>query len=242
MEFHCLWLTTQSQYKSWRALLSQFPIRLTHQNYLSYAQTNSALNRKKVAFCIWSEEEFHNTPKYLQKLLVKKQKPSLLLVKENRFALNAFQLGFSHCIDEIQVDSLLLPSVLDMLTTYFKPKNKSLFLQKKLWFTDSSSADKIYFLPLEKTVLLKKGKNQQKVYSTSGNYVSIFPFEWLVIQCENHPDFYKLNAKLLLNIQHIQSLKKGNRDSFSLSFSTAEKIQLSNKEGLALRQFLNPIT
>lgn len=241
MEFQCLWLTTPAQFKSWKALLANFPFPLQHLDYKSQLdKLSEQAPVNSIAVCIWSEEELYQTPDRLRKLLSKTKKPSLLLVNEERFAHKAFELGFKFCIHKSDVRKTLFSTLSDMLTPYFSPQNKSDFLLDKLWFTDTHPEEGIHFIPLDTLVLIQLEKQQVKVLSTLGNFSSRFPFSWLKVQCKLRPEFLSLNPRLLINTNEIRSLTTKSRGGFELILNNNSRLALSALEGKLLTLFLNP--
>ena len=237
MEFQCLWLTTPTQFESWKTLLSHFPFPLHHLDYRNHLATQRKSSDVKISICIWSEEEFYQTPKALRKLLAKIQKPSLLVVTQSRFAYKAFELGFSHCLHKSELTLKLYHTVVEMLTQYFSSQNKTPFLQKKLWFTETHINDSMSFIPLDQICYITSMAEQSIIHTQDRVYQSTFPFLWLKIQCKVMRNFIYPSEGIAINALKIISVEYNKNEKPTLKFENEKTLLLPSKFGKYLLDF-----
>jgi acyl transferase domain-containing protein len=234
MEFQCLWLTTSTQFDSWKALLTHLPFPLTHKNYNEHL---TSINKKNISICIWSEEEFFEVPISFREELSKTQKNALLIVSESRFACKAFELGFSFCIHESEIAKRLFSTVVDMLIPIFKPQNKPAFLIQKLWFISSKIEEGKFFIPLEEVFSIEQKKAKVWVHTKKQSYTSAYPIGWLKAQCIERPEYFCLNDELLINTDNISSIVNDQKEQYDLYMQDQALHSLSKKQYQKLEKF-----
>ena len=234
MEFQCLWLTTSTQFDSWKALLTHLPFPLKHKNYNEHL---NSINKKNVSICIWSEEEFFEVPISFREELSKTQKNALLIVSESRFACKAFELGFSYCIHESEIAKRLFSTVVDMLTPFFKPQNKPAFLIQKLWFISSKIEEGMFFIPLEEVFCIEQKNTKVWVHTKKQSYTSAFPMDWLKAQCIERHEYFYLKDQLLINTQNISSVVYDQKEQYDLYMHDRVQLSLSKIEYQKLEKF-----
>jgi len=238
MEFHCLWLTTLSEFKLWKKTLHSFPFSLVHHYYKSETEASFPSLCDLISICIWSEKEFPVTPEMTRNYIKQFKKPSLLVVKKPQFAIKAFELGFKNCIEEKNVYSQLEAMFIELLDFYFKANKKVQFLKNKIWLFADSEKSTMEFVPLAQTLYIKKKKKNILVKSVHKIIETPFPFSWVWAQCQIDPLFSKVSSKLILNILYIESVTPNVNNHFNCVLRGDETLVLNSSEFENLRRFL----
>jgi hypothetical protein len=238
MEFHCLWLTTFSEFKLWKIALHSFPFSLVHHYYKDQSEASFPSLCDLISICTWSEKEFPTTPEKTRNYLKQFKKPSLLVVKKPQFAIKAFEHGFKNCIEQKNVNSQLVRIFIDLLAFYFKADQKVTFLKNKIWLLSDSDNNTMEFIPLNQTQYITKIKTKTLVKSVDRIIKTSFPFPWIWTQCQGNPLFCRVSSKLVLNSLYIESIISTKNNKFICTIRGDKTLLLNRSELKKLNRFL----
>ena len=207
MKLKFMWLTSSSEFNAWKKLIFPLPLPVKNFQYQNLTKKTFSTICDKISICIWSQNEFNETPISLQNYLVKYKKPSLLIVDTPSFALKAYNLGFSYCIDNKDIHAIFYKTIVEMISVYFKPKRKASFLLKKLWFLTNDDSQSIRFISLKEIIQIIPFNKNLLIETSKKEYETSFPFSWLWAQCEHLNEFCRLSQKQCVNTSFINNIE-----------------------------------